>query len=159
MGVAVWVLQYGCCSMGVAVCCSVNTLQHIVKEYSYSFLQKIAPFLHLATHCNTLQHTATHCNTLQHTATHILLFLAFSASVVQCVAVCCSVVQCVAVCCSVLHLAFSAPRATHCNTLQHTVTHNLGAKFKVAVQKGGRVPHHLLQCAAQCVAVCCSVLQ
>jgi len=27
-------------------------------------------YLHLITHCNTLQHTATHCNTLQHTATH-----------------------------------------------------------------------------------------
>ena len=76
------------------------------------------PFLHTATHCNTLQHTAIHCNTplqfLHPTDLHpVCCSIAVCCSVLQCVAVCCSVLQCLAVCCSVLMYMYLAQVNKH----------------------------------------------
>jgi len=108
---------------------------------------------HKRTHTLAWTHTRTHSHTCTHTHTHTLIDnqsnanrhivqnkVAAWCSALQCVAVCCSVLQCVAVCCSVpigiscktntncrnnrLKRRHDSKRtATHCNTLQHTMTH------------------------------------
>ena len=95
-------------------------------------------------HCNTLQHIATHCNTLQHTATQVHWFSILNSFI-------------------------------HCNTLQHTATRcNTGAlvldpqllhdrAVPVGSHRHDYDPHSSPRFpgvgVAECVAVCCSVLQ
>jgi len=99
------------------------------RTYSHNLLSLPICFVHIATHCNTLQRTATHCNTLQHTATHCntitiatQLQLQFAETCTNCfvhTATRCNKQQHTIINCNTLQHT-----ATHCNTLQHTYSHN-----------------------------------
>ena len=114
-----------------------NTLQHTATHCN--------TLQHTATHCNTQQHTATHCNTLQFTAIHT----ATHCNTLQCTVTRCNTYQRAPAivkgnpslltdfapvtqmhlsghCYRSVHIVCPHTRikhtATHCNTLQHTVT-------------------------------------
>ena len=118
-----------CCSVIVAVCCSV--------------LQCVAVC------CSVLQCVTMCCShpihwVLSFNNKHTLLCVA--VSLLQCIAVCCSVLQCVAVCCSVI--------VTLCCNVSPLI--NDATQFFGRHQ---RIVKSQLQFSWSCVAVCCSVLQ
>jgi len=90
------------------------------------------------------------------------LDVAVCCSVLQCIVVCCSVLQCVAVCCSVLQCVAVRCSAVQCGAVRCSALQRVAVCSTFFIQGAGilvccSVPS-VLQCA-QCVAVCCNVLQ
>ena len=144
--------------MCLLLCC--NTLQHTASQCD--ILQHTATrcnTLHnTATHSNTLQHTATHCNTLQHTATQYnLLCCALSShnSTLQHTLSQRHTATHYNLLCHALSSHSNTQQhtaslsATHCNTLQHSITCNF-APCRRTTTHCSTLQHTIICCSAPC---------